>query len=82
MQTFPKMENFFLVTLKLIKYLSSAVNFVSSNPCVGSSPRIKISFVLLSTCTAELKYTPKIITLQPDTPVGNENGPRLSNQIK
>ena len=41
--------------LKLIGYLASAVNLISSNPCAGPSPRIKISFPLLSTCTDELK---------------------------
>ena len=30
--------------LKLIGYLASAVNVVSSNPCAGPSPRIKKSF--------------------------------------
>ena len=29
---------------KLIGYFTSAVDVVASNPCVGSSPRIKISF--------------------------------------
>ena len=43
----------FLSTLReinLILYLP-AVSVVSSNPCAVSSPRIKISFFLLSTCS-------------------------------
>ena len=35
-------------------FLHHAVNLVSSNPCVVSSPRIKISFHVLSTCTDEI----------------------------
>ena len=66
---------------KLIEYWDSAVNVVSSNPCVGPIPRIKISFPLLSTCTDELKSTPKIMTFLPPLPSGNENPERESNPI-
>ena len=34
--------------VKLIKYISSAVNVVSSNLCIGTSPRITTFFPLLS----------------------------------
>ena len=44
----------FLSCIKLIGYLASAVNIVSSNPYVGPSPRIKISLFLSSICTDEL----------------------------
>ena len=59
--------------------LLSAVNVVSSNPCVGPSPRIKIYFFLL--CTEEHISTPKVITLQPNPALGIEKVPRLSNSI-
>ena len=38
----------FLDCVKSIGYFASAVYVVSSNPCVGASPRIKTSFPLLS----------------------------------
>ena len=40
---------------KLIEYWISADNVVSSNPCVGPFPRIKVSFFLLLICTDELQ---------------------------
>ena len=46
-----------------------------ANPYVGPSPRIKISFFLLSTCKGELISAPKIITLQPNPQLGNEKVP-------
>ena len=45
------------------------------------SPRIKISFFLLSTCTEELISTPKTITLQPNPLLGNVKVLLLSNPI-
>ena len=42
-------QNFFLVTVKLIEYIFSAVNECSPNPYIGPKPRIKMSFPLLST---------------------------------
>ena len=42
---------------KLIRYFASTVNVVSTNPCVGPSPRIKISFPLLSKLPYELKIS-------------------------
>ena len=59
--------------MKLIGYLASAVSVVSSNTYVGCSPRIKISFALLSTCRDELISTQKIMTFFPTRPSVNEN---------
>ena len=36
--------NFFPNCIKVVVYFTSAVSVVSSNPCVGSSPRIKINY--------------------------------------
>ena len=36
--------NLFPDSVKLIGYFASGVNVVSSNPCVGPSPKLKISF--------------------------------------
>ena len=66
---------------KLIGYLAFAVNVVSSNPCVGYSPRIKIFLFLLSICTNEIISTPKIITFLPMPPSINENSERESNTM-
>ena len=46
---------------------------VSSNLCVGPSPRIQISLFLLSICTAELISAPKIMTFFPALSSVNEN---------
>ena len=35
---------FFLVPAKLLEYLASAAIVILSNPCVGPSPRTKVSF--------------------------------------
>ena len=51
---------FFPDYVKLIGYLTSTVNVVSSNYCIGTSPRIKITLFLLSICTNELISAPKI----------------------
>ena len=48
---------------------------------VGPSPRIEISFFLLSTCIEELISSPKIITLQPNATPENEIVPRPSNPV-
>ena len=53
---------------------------VPSNTCVGSSPWIRISFFLLSTCTEELISTPKSIQFLPNQ-LPTENPPFLSNLI-
>ena len=59
----------------------SAVNAISFNPCVGLSPRIKISLPLLSICIDEIISTPKIITFLPTLTSGNENYVRVSYSI-
>ena len=54
---------------------------VSYNPCVGSSPRIKISFPYLSICTDELISVPKMMTFFPKLPSVNEKFERESNPM-
>ena len=73
--------NLFLDCAKLTGYFATAVNVVSSNPCVGPSPRIKISFHLISICTDELISAPKIMTFLPTTPSVSENYERESNPM-
>ena len=68
--------NFLLGFVKLIRYIASAVNMISSNPCVGLSPRIKISFPLLPIAIVAL--APKIITYFPMFPSGNKNSEQKS----
>ena len=65
--------------VKLIGYL--AVNVVSSNPYVGTSLRIKISFPLLSIGRDEFILTQKIMTFFPTLPSANENCERESNPM-
>ena len=55
--------NLFLGCIKLIGYFASTVNVVSSNPCVGHSPRIKTSLFLLLTFADELISALKIWTV-------------------
>ena len=57
--------NLFPDYVKLVGYWASAFIVVSSNYCVGPSPKIKISFHLLSTCTDDLISAPKIMTCFP-----------------
>ena len=52
---------------------------VSSNPCVGPSPRIMISLVLFSVFTDELILAPKIMTFFPTLLSVSENGEQASN---
>ena len=66
---------------KINSILFSCSNVVPSNPCLGLSPTIKMSFFLLSSCTEELISTPKIITLQPKPTLGNQKVPLPSNPI-
>ena len=47
------MQNFLFDLEKLIEYSPSVGTVVSSNPCVGPLPRIKISLFLLSVWTYE-----------------------------
>ena len=67
--------------VKLIGYLVSAVNTVSSNPCVGPSPIIKISLFLLSICTDKLLPAPNILIFFPTLPSVNENSELASNHM-
>ena len=62
-------------------YIASAVNVVSSNPCVGPSPRIKISFLLLSIFTDQLILVSKIKTFLPILQPVNENTKQESNPM-
>ena len=55
---------FCICLVKLIEYIFSALS-LSSNPCVGPLPRIKMSFFLLSIFVDQLISTPKIITFLP-----------------
>ena len=54
---------------------------MSSNPCVGPTPRIKTSFFLLSTFPQELISTPKIITFWVNLPLENKNVQLGSNPV-
>ena len=58
--------------VKLTGYFALTANVVSSNSCVGSLPRVKISFFLLSICTDELISAPKIMKFFPMPPSVNE----------
>ena len=71
--------NLLFACLKLIGYIASAVNVVSSNPCVGPSPKIKMYFPLLSICIDELISAPKIVTFFPMLSSVNKNSERESN---
>ena len=64
-----------------IEYFVSAVNVVSSKPCIAPLPRIKIFYLLLSISTDELILTSKIMTFLPMLKSGNENSERESNPI-
>ena len=66
---------------KLIEYLASPVNVVLSNPCIGSLSRIKIYLFLLSLCTDEFIWVPKIMTYLPTLSSVNENTERELNPI-
>ena len=62
-------------------YLASPVNVISSNPCNGPSPRIKISRFLLSACTDEFILAPKRKTLFSLLPSVNKSSERGSNSM-
>ena len=55
---------------------------VSSNPCVGLLPRIKIFFLLLSIFVGELIFTPKTFTFLPVPPLEWEKNLCLSDPIQ
>ena len=57
----------------MIGYLSSAGIIASSNPSVWASPRVKISFFVLSVCTEELLSDQKIAKCLHHLPFDHEN---------
>ena len=67
--------------VKLIGYIASAANVVSSNPCVGPSTRIKIPFPLSSICTDQFISAPKAMNFSPMFPSVNKNTERESNPM-
>ena len=74
-------SNILFGCVKLIGYKTPAANMVSSNPCVGSSPRIKISFPLLSLYTYQLILSPKIMAFFLKFPLVNKNFAWKSNPM-
>ena len=54
---------------------------VSFNACVGPSPRIKRSLLLLSICTDELLSVPEIMTFFPNLQSVNKNSEQKSNPM-
>ena len=62
--------------VKLIEYIASAVNVVSSNPYVGPLPRIKKSLFLISICKDLLISASKTMTFFPTLPSVNEHSER------
>ena len=68
--------------VKLMGYLASAGNVVSSNPGLGPLPRIKISLFLLSICTDNLISAPKIMTFISMLPSVNKNLEQESNTMQ
>ena len=65
--------------VKLIEYLFPVDNLVSSNPCVALSPRIKIYFCLLLTCTEEPISTSNVFKFLPNRLPYENVYPGLSN---
>ena len=61
--------------------MASAVNVVSSNPCAYPSPKINISFPLLSTCTDEVISAAKMMTFFPKVSSLNENSEGKSSPM-
>ena len=68
----------FLMLCKKYEYIFPALS-ICSNPCVGPSPKIKISFFLFSIFVEGLISTPKNITFLPNPISGDEKLPCLSN---
>ena len=64
-----------------MRYLASDFNVVSSNHCVGPSPRIKIFLFLLSTCTDEPISALKIMTFLSMLSSVNKNSKRETNPM-
>ena len=61
--------------------MASTVNVVSSNSCVGPSPRTKISLFLLLTCIDEFISAPKLMTFFPVLLPANESSEWESNPM-
>ena len=59
------MKTFLCDLEKLIEYSNSADSLVSSSHCVGPLPRIETALFILSICTDELIWTPKLTTFLP-----------------
>ena len=72
---------FFFGCVKLLGYIAFAAKVVSSNPCVGPSPRIKMSLFLLLKCTDELISAPKIMTSFPMPSSVNKTSQQESNPM-
>ena len=66
---------------KLIGCSASAVNMISSNPCVSPSPRIRISFSLLSMCRNELISSANVTAFLPKLPSLNKDFEQESNPM-
>ena len=66
---------------KINRYLASDAFVASSKPYVGTSPRTKISFILLLTCTDEFISATKIETLLLQLPSSQKNCEQVSNPI-
>ena len=72
---------FFLIPVKLIRYLASAVIVASSKSCVDPLPITKTFLFLPSICTEELLSIPKIIKSFPQLPSVHKNCERESNAL-
>ena len=59
-----------------MEYSASAVNVVSSNPCVWPLRRTKLTFFYY-----ELMSASNIVTYLPNPPLGNKKIPQISNEI-
>ena len=64
---------FLLLLSKVMEQSFFSVSVVAFKASVGTLPRIKISFFLLSICTDELLSVPNIITFLPN-PLPSDNG--------
>ena len=74
--------NLFSDCVELTGYCASAVNVVSSNLCVGPSPRIEVPFFLLSICADELISAPELMTFFPERSPADENSEREWNPMQ
>ena len=54
---------------------------ISSDSCLGPSPRTQIPFFLLSICSDKLFYTSKITTFLPQSKPGYERSEREPNPV-